>query len=76
MGSGLRKVDGSYIRNIDQEDDKQMFIEALYRATNSIALPLIAERVETAGELKVLQEMGLQGAMGRLLGEPAPAVRI
>lgn len=50
-----------------------MFIEAMYRATNSIALPLIAERVETAGELAVLQEMGLQGAMGRLLGEPAPA---
>ncbi|GLW38644.1 GGDEF domain-containing protein [Pectobacterium carotovorum subsp. carotovorum] len=75
-GLAYLKVDGSYIRNIDQEDDKQMFIEALYRATNSIALPLIAERVETAGELKVLQEMGLQGAMGRLLGEPAPAVRV
>ncbi|KGA28361.1 cyclic di-GMP receptor LapD [Pectobacterium odoriferum] len=75
-GLAYLKVDGSYIRNIDQEDDKQMFIEALYRATNSIALPLIAERVETAGELKVLQEMGLQGAMGRLLGEPVPAVRI
>ncbi|MBN3215647.1 cyclic di-GMP receptor LapD [Pectobacterium polaris] len=75
-GLAYLKVDGSYIRNIDQEDDKQMFIEALYRATNSIALPLIAERVETAGELKVLQEMGLQGAMGRLLGEPVPAVRV
>ncbi|MEQ9918073.1 cyclic di-GMP receptor LapD [Pectobacterium aroidearum] len=75
-GLAYLKVDGSYIRNIDKEDDKQMFIEALYRATNSIALPLIAERVETAGELKVLQEMGLQGAMGRLLGEPMPAVRV
>ncbi|KHN49973.1 cyclic di-GMP receptor LapD [Pectobacterium fontis] len=74
-GLAYLKVDGSYIRNIDQEDDKHMFIEALYRATNSIALPLIAERVETAGELHVLQEMGLQGAMGRLLGEPMPAVR-
>ncbi|AZP26266.1 cyclic di-GMP receptor LapD [Morganella morganii] len=74
-GLAYLKVDGSYIRNIDQEDDKKMFIEALYRATNSIALPLIAERVETIGELTVLQEMGLQGAMGRLLGEPAPAIR-
>ncbi|KAA8995705.1 EAL domain-containing protein [Affinibrenneria salicis] len=66
------KVDGGYIRNIDREADKRMFIEALYRATNSIDLPLIAERVETEGELQVLQEMGIQGAMGRLLGEPAP----
>lgn len=69
------KVDGSYIRHIDREDDKKIFIEALYRTTNSIDLPLIAERVETEGELRVLQEMGLQGAMGRLLGEPAPAPR-
>ncbi|MEE3652727.1 MULTISPECIES: cyclic di-GMP receptor LapD [unclassified Brenneria] len=74
-GLAYLKVDGSYIRDIDREEDKKMFIEALYRATNSIALPLIAERVETPGELKVLQEMGLQGAMGRLLGEPAPATR-
>ncbi|RLM26327.1 hypothetical protein BIY29_05790 [Brenneria alni] len=72
-GLAYLKVDGSYIRGIDQEEDKKMFIEALYRATNSIALPLIAERVETKGELKVLQKMGLQGAMGRLLGEPTPA---
>lgn len=74
-GLAYLKVDGSYIRNIDQEEDKKMFIEALYRATNSIALPLIAERVETTGEFAVLQEMGLYGAMGRLLGEPAPAVQ-
>ncbi|MFP9230295.1 cyclic di-GMP receptor LapD [Pectobacterium cacticida] len=75
-GLAYLKVDGSYIRNIDREDDKKMFIEALYRATNSIALPLIAERVETEGELTVLQEMGLQGAMGRLLGEPQPATHV
>ncbi|CPR17835.1 EAL domain-containing protein [Brenneria goodwinii] len=74
-GLAYLKVDGSYIRNIDREADKKMFIEAMYRATNSIALPLIAERVETVGELSVLQEMGLQGAMGRLLGEPAPAAK-
>ncbi|PWC18750.1 cyclic di-GMP receptor LapD [Brenneria corticis] len=74
-GLAYLKIDGSYIRDIDREEDKKMFIEAMYRATNSIALPLIAERVETAGELAVLQEMGLQGAMGRLLGEPAPATK-
>lgn len=50
-----------------------MFIEAFYRTANSIDLPLIAERVETEGELDTLRGMGLQGAMGRLLGEPFPA---
>ncbi|PZQ33419.1 MAG: hypothetical protein DI559_14505, partial [Ectopseudomonas oleovorans] len=51
---------------------KRMFIEAIFRATNSIDLPLIAEMVETEEELAVLTELGIHGAMGRLIGAPAP----
>src|SRR5690606_3917797 len=47
LGLAYLKIDGSYIRAIDQEDDKRMFIEAIFRATNSIDLPLIAEMVES-----------------------------
>lgn len=72
LGLAYLKVDGSYIRAIDQETDKRSFIQAIYRATNSIDMPLIAEMVETATELVVLKEIGLQGAMGRLIGAPAP----
>ena len=72
LGLAYLKLDGTYIRAIDQESDKRMFIEAVFRATNSIDLPLIAEMVETEGELAVLKELGLYGAMGRLLGAPEP----
>ena len=72
LGLAYLKIDGTYIRAIDQESDKRIFIEAVFRATNSIDLPLIAEMVETEGELQVLGELGLFGAMGRLLGAPAP----
>lgn len=71
-GLAWLKIDSSYIRDIDKEKDKRLFIEVLCNATRSIDLPLIAERVETQGELKVLQELGVDGAMGQLLGEPAP----
>lgn len=64
------KVDGAYIHLIDKEDDKKMFIEAMYWATRQIDLPLIAERVETSGELAILNNIGLYGAMGRYFGEP------
>lgn len=70
LGLVYLKVDGSYIRQIDQEGDKRLFIEALQRAANSIDLPLLAERVESAGEWAVLQEMGFAGGQGRYLGEP------
>ncbi|QTT85833.1 cyclic di-GMP receptor LapD [Pseudomonas chlororaphis] len=72
LGLAYLKIDGSYIRDIDQESDKRLFIEAIQRAAHSIDLPLIAERVETEGELQVIREMGLYGVQGRLFGEPAP----
>ena len=72
LGLAYLKIDGSYIRAIDQETDKRLFIEAIQRAAHSIDLPLIAERVETEGELQVIREMGLWGAQGQLFGGPAP----
>ncbi|QIA00882.1 cyclic di-GMP receptor LapD [Pseudomonas fluorescens] len=70
LGLAYLKIDGSYIRAIDQESDKRLFIEAIQRAAHSIDLPLIAERVETQGELSVIREMGLYGVQGQLFGEP------
>ncbi|WP_145193596.1 cyclic di-GMP receptor LapD [Pseudomonas sp. URMO17WK12:I11] len=72
LGLAYLKIDGSYIRSIDQEQHKRLFIEAIQRAAHSIDLPLIAERVETDGERQVLVEMGIEGIQGRLSGEPAP----
>ena len=72
LGLAYLKIDGSYIRNIDVEVPKRLFIEAMQRAAHSIDLPLIAERVETEGELRVIREMGIQAAQGQLFGEPAP----
>jgi len=72
LGLAYLKIDGSYIRNIDHEQHKRLFIEAIQRAAHSIDLPLVAERVETEGERQVLAEMGVEGIQGQLVGEPAP----
>lgn len=72
LGLAYLKIDGSYIRAIDSETHKRLFIEAIQRAAHSIDLPLVAERVETEGELRVIAEMGIEGVQGRLVGEPAP----
>ncbi|MBM7060387.1 EAL domain-containing protein [Pseudomonas sp. UL073] len=71
LGLAYLKVDGSFIRAIDAESDKRLFLEAMQRAAHSIDLPLIAERVETQGELEVLDAMGIQGVQGQLFGAPA-----
>jgi diguanylate cyclase (GGDEF)-like protein len=72
LGLAYLKIDGSYIRAIDEESHKRLFIEAVQRAAHSIDLPLIAERVETEGERQVIAEMGIEGVQGQLIGEPAP----
>lgn len=72
LGLAYLKIDGSYIRAIDQQSDKCLFIEAIFRATNSIDLPLIAEQIETPGELEAIRSLGLFGVMGRLIGPPEP----
>ena len=68
-GLACIKVDGGYIHQINKEEDKKLFIEAIYWATRQINLPLIAERVETEGELAVLEKIGLYGAMGRYFSD-------
>ena len=72
LGLAYLKIDGAYIRHIDEQRDKRLFIEAIFRATNSIDLPLIAEMVETQGELEAIRELGVFGVMGRLIGPPEP----
>jgi len=72
LGLAYLKIDGSYIRAIDEESHKRLFIEAVQRAAHSIDLPLIAERVETEGERQVIAEMGIEGVQGQLVGDPAP----
>lgn len=72
LGLAYLKIDSSYIRAIDKENDKRLFIETMFRATNNIDLPLIAEMVETEGEFTVLKELGIHCVMGRLIGAPAP----
>ncbi|BDH44726.1 GGDEF domain-containing protein [Salmonella enterica subsp. enterica serovar Choleraesuis] len=69
-GLSWLKVDGSYVHDMDTQEDKRLFLEALYWATRQINLPLIAERVETQSELEQLSIIGLQGAMGKWCGEP------
>ncbi|MNL26193.1 Phytochrome-like protein cph2 [compost metagenome] len=72
LGLAYLKIDGAYIRGIDKQPDKRLFIEAIFRATNSIDLPLIAEMVESKAELEVIRELGVFGVMGRLIGPPEP----
>lgn len=64
------KIDGSYIRQIDQNDDKQFFVQTVTGVAHGVGMQVIAEHVETAEELTILQALGVDGIQGYFIGRP------
>ena len=64
IGLDYLKVDGSFIRAIDTQAGNQAFVKGLCSIAHNIGLTVIAEGVQTAGELAILPELGFDGATG------------
>ncbi|MEH6386551.1 EAL domain-containing protein [Pseudomonas profundi] len=65
------KADSSFSRDLDVEPDKKLYLEMLIRMANHLQLPVIAEQVQTTGELDALKALGFDGIQGNVLAEPA-----
>ena len=64
------KVDSSYTRDIDQEEDNQFFMQALTDTAHSIDILVIAQAIESDAERKTVESMNLDGIQGYLTGKP------
>ena len=64
------KIDGSYIRQIDRNDDRQFFVQTVTGIAHGVGMQVIAEHVETAEELTILQALGVDGIQGYFIGKP------
>jgi len=64
IGLNYLKVDGSFIRAIDQQPGNQAFLKGLCGIAKNIGLTVIAEGVQSAAELAALPELGFDGATG------------
>ena len=64
IGLDYLKVDGSFIRAIDQHSGNQAFLKGLCSIAHNIGLTVIAEGVQTTEELAALPALGFDGATG------------
>lgn len=64
------KVDGSFVRNLDQQEDNQFFLRAIADIAHGLDMQVIAESVETEAVWRTLQGMGIDGGRGYWLGGP------
>jgi EAL domain-containing protein (putative c-di-GMP-specific phosphodiesterase class I) len=66
------KLDISLTRHIDQDSPRRALASALITFATHISATIIAEGVETKGELLALRELGVTCAQGFYLARPAP----
>jgi diguanylate cyclase (GGDEF)-like protein len=64
------KLDGRYIKNIDSEEDNQLFVHSLVNIAHGLGIKIIAERVETEQEAQTLKDMGVDLVQGYFVGAP------
>ena len=64
------KIDGSFIRNLDTNQDNQFFVHSLAGIAHGLDIQVIAESVETQQEWDALSGLHVDGAQGYFLGKP------
>ena len=72
LGPDLIKIDMSLTRGVDGDQARQALVAAMVGFARDTGCRVIAEGVETAGELAALRAIGIELAQGYLLGRPLP----
>jgi len=65
------KVDRSLVAGMDQHRGRRAAVAALVQLSRELGILLVAEGIETEGELRVARELGVPLGQGFLLGRPA-----
>jgi EAL domain-containing protein (putative c-di-GMP-specific phosphodiesterase class I) len=65
------KIDGSYIRNIQNNPKNLAFVKTIVNLCHDIGMDVIAEMVETPEEKEILLGLGVGLGQGYLFGRPS-----
>jgi EAL domain-containing protein (putative c-di-GMP-specific phosphodiesterase class I) len=72
LAPDLIKADMSIVRGVDTDDGRRALASALVSFAKQMGMTIVAEGIETEGELTTLREIGVRYGQGFFLGEPAP----
>lgn len=70
------KIDQSFVRLSEQSADSRAIIRAVIGLGKSLGMPVVAEGVETAGQLSLLAGECCDEVQGYLIGRPVPPEQI
>jgi len=72
LAPDMVKMDISLTRSIDRDPGRRALAAALISFANETETTIVAEGIETAGELHALRELGVRYGQGFYLARPAP----
>ena len=73
MPVDILKMDIAFIRNIEHSEKDFRLVELIVDIARNLKVPVIAEGVETAGQLKLLKDAGCDIVQGYYFSRPLPA---
>ncbi len=73
---GRIKLDRSFVRDIDRSDTDVALVRATVAMADSLGIPVVAEGIETAGQLEALRAQGCREGQGFLFARPLVAAEI
>jgi EAL domain-containing protein (putative c-di-GMP-specific phosphodiesterase class I) len=69
------KIDQVFIRDLDGSPSSLPLVEGMVKLARNLSLKVVAEGVETRGQLEILRHIGFDAAQGNLLSPPVGAER-
>jgi diguanylate cyclase (GGDEF)-like protein/PAS domain S-box-containing protein len=70
------KIDRSFISDLLDNTEDSAIVRAIITLGHSLGMLVVAEGVETRGQLELLRELGCDEVQGFLLGRPQPAAEL
>ncbi|MDD4929286.1 MAG: phosphodiesterase [Gallionella sp.] len=66
------KIDMHFIQGVDQDPIKLQFLKSIQQIAERCGTRVIAEGIETEGELRVVKELGIAFGQGYFIARPSP----
>ena len=70
------KLDRTFMQEVETSEQARSIIRAVLALGKSLAIPVLAEGIETKDQLAILHAEGCDTAQGYYLGRPAPLAKI
>jgi diguanylate cyclase len=70
--AGILKIDRSFVESVAEDHECEAIVRAITVMGTALGRSIVAEGVETCGQLQAVVDLGCHAVQGYLLGRPVP----